>query len=114
VDELKTIQVRLANKLWEYQMAIRAERSVHPNISHAFEKKKSIITNAHIHRNKYVVLNLDLEHFFESIHFGRVAGYFEKNKDFSLPHNIAIILAQLTCYDGHLRHRSLQRRGFVL
>ncbi|MGJ4852132.1 retron Ec67 family RNA-directed DNA polymerase/endonuclease [Bacillota bacterium Meth-B3] len=102
VDELKIIQSRLANRLWEYQKAIRTERNIRQNISHAFEKKKNIITNAHIHRNKYLVLNLDLEHFFESIHFGRVVGYFEKNKDFSLPHDVAIILAQLTCHEGHL------------
>ncbi len=57
---------------------------------------------AKIHRNKYIVLNYDLEHFFESFHFGRVAGYFEKNRDFLLPHDMAIIIAQLTCYKGHL------------
>ena len=39
---------------------------------------------------------------FESFHFGRVSGYFEKNKDFLLPHDVAIIVAQLTCYQGHL------------
>lgn len=99
---LKSIQQRLAYALWECQKTLHAEQNIHANISHAFEKKKGIITNAQIHRNKYLVLNLDLEHFFESFHFGRVSGYFEKNKDFLLPHDVAIIVAQLTCYQGHL------------
>lgn len=99
---LKGIQERLAHMLWEYQKVLRIEKNVRANISHAFEKKKSIITNAQIHRNKHIVLNLDLERFFESFHFGRVCGYFEKNKDFLLPHDVAIVLAQLACYHGHL------------
>ena len=72
------------------------------NISHAFEKRKSIITNARIHRNKRYVINLDLENFFDSFHFGRVLGYFEKNKNFMLPHEVAVALTQLVCYQKHL------------
>lgn len=99
---LKNIQVRLATALCNHLNSLRIERKTKTNISHAFEKKKSIITNAQIHRNKLLILNLDLENFFESFHFGRVAGYFEKNRDFDLPHDVAIIIAQLTCYKGHL------------
>ena len=100
--DLKALQVKLANTLWVYQKSIWEERGIKPNISHAFEKKKSIITNAKIHRNKRFVLNLDLENFFDSFHFGRVQGYFEKNCNFKLPHEVAVILAQLTCYKGCL------------
>ena len=99
---LKDIQKRLAVLLGEYQENFREEKNIHTNIAHAFERKKSIYSNARIHRNKRIVLNLDLEHFFDSFHFGRVAGYFEKNTDFLLPHDVAIIIAQLTCYKGHL------------
>ncbi|HDM9232780.1 TPA: retron Ec67 family RNA-directed DNA polymerase/endonuclease, partial [Listeria innocua] len=35
-------------------------------------------------------------------HFGRVQGYFEKNKSYLFPKNIATVLAQLTCYNGSL------------
>ncbi len=101
-DALKMIQERLASALYEHVRKLRNEKNIHINIAHAFEKNKSIITNAQIHRNKYIVLNYDLEHFFDSFHFGRVAGYFEKNMDFSLPPDVAIIMAQLTCYQGHL------------
>ncbi len=61
--DLKTLQVKLTNLLWSYQKSIWEEKGIKPNISHAFEKEKSIITNAKIHRNKRFVLNLDLENF---------------------------------------------------
>ena len=100
--DLKTLQVKLANLLWSYQKSVWEEKGIKPNISHAFEKEKSIITNAKIHRNKRFVLNLDLENFFDSFHFGRVQGYFEKNNNFKLPYDVSVILAQLTCYQGRL------------
>lgn len=100
--DLKILQEKLSNMLWLYQKSIWEEKGIKPNISHAFEKEKSIITNAKIHRNKRFVLNLDLESFFDSFHFGRVQGYFEKNNSFKLPHDVAVVLAQLTCYQGRL------------
>ena len=100
--DLKTLQEKLSNMLWLYQKSIWEEKGIKPNISHAFEKGKSIITNAKIHRNKRFVLNLDLENFFDCFHFGRVQGYFEKNNSFKLPHDVAVVLAQLTCYQGRL------------
>lgn len=100
--DLKTLQEKLSTMLWLYQKSIWEEKDIKPNISHAFEKEKSIITNAKIHRNKRFVLNLDLENFFDRFHFGRVQGYFEKNNSFKLPHDVAVVLAQLTCYQGRL------------
>ena len=61
-----------------------------------------IITNAKIHRNKRIIVNVDLSDFFDSIHIGRVCGFFEKNKHFNLPHEPAITIAQLACYQGKL------------
>lgn len=58
--DLKILQEKLSNMLWLYQKSIWEEKGIKPNISHAFEKEKSIITNAKIHRNKRFVLNLDL------------------------------------------------------
>ena len=72
------------------------------DLKHAFQKGKSIITNANIHRNKRYVLNLDLKDFFDHFHFGRVRGFFMKNKNFELPVEIATMIAQLTCYEGKL------------
>ena len=48
------------------------------------------------------MVELDIENFFDSIHFGRVKGYFHKNKHFELPDEIAGCLANLVCYNGRL------------
>lgn len=102
VSSLKDIQKKLSEALWEYQKDIRIINSVNSNISHAFEKEKSIITNAYIHKNKRFVFNIDLKDFFTSFHFGRVRGFFQKNKHFQLPIELATVIAQLTCYEGCL------------
>lgn len=102
VGTLKLIQKKLSTILSEYQNYHYSKHYKGNKISHAFEKNKSIITNAKIHRNKKYILNVDLECFFDSFHFGRVKGFFEKNKTFDLPSEIAIILAQLCCYKGCL------------
>ncbi|MEC6748610.1 retron Ec67 family RNA-directed DNA polymerase/endonuclease [Marinilactibacillus sp. XAAS-LB27] len=101
-EELKYIQKKLAALLWTAQKEIWKVNEVKPNISHAFQKEQSIITNAKIHRNKKYVLNVDLEDFFNSFHFGRVKGFFEKNREFKVPEEVALIIAQLTCYQGTL------------
>lgn len=100
--DLKDIQTRLTNALWNYQCELRMRSKKRTNISHAFEKEKGIITNARIHRNKRFVLNLDLKDFFDSIHFGRVPGFFEKDNEYLFPHEVAVVIAQLTCYKGKL------------
>ncbi|MET3090685.1 retron Ec67 family RNA-directed DNA polymerase/endonuclease [Enterococcus casseliflavus] len=100
--DLKEIQVNIAELLRKQQTVFWEENNIEPNIAHAFNKKKSIMTNANLHKHKRYVLNIDLENFFDSFHFGRVRGYFEKNKNFLFPQNVATILAQLTCYNGKL------------
>lgn len=100
--DLKGVQRQLADALWEHQKSVYEELGIKPNISHAFEEGKSIITNAKIHRNKRFVVNVDLKDFFDSIHIGRVCGFFEKNKHFAFPHEVAVTIAQLACYKGKL------------
>lgn len=102
VGILKTIQEKLADALWEHQDHIWKEKNVRPCMSHAFEKGKSIITNAKVHINKRFLLNVDLENFFDSFHFGRVRGFFEKNREFHLTNQVATVIAQLVCYKGCL------------
>lgn len=101
-DELKEIQRRIAKVLSDYKQTILKDNHTENKISHAFEKGKSIISNAEVHKNKRLVSNVDLKNFFDSFHFGRVCGYFEKNKYFMLPHEVAVILTQLSCYEGKL------------
>ena len=100
--DLKEIQVKLAAALTAHQDVIWKENGITPTLSHAFQKDKGIITNACIHRNKRYVLNYDLKDFFPSIHFGRIVGFFEKNKFWMLPHKVAIVIAQLACYQSAL------------
>lgn len=99
---LLKIQMSLVNRLWEVQESIWENKGYRSKTAHAFIKGRGIITNAKIHRKKRFVINLDLENFFGSIHFGRVKGFFQKNKYFNMLPEIATIIAQLTCYKGCL------------
>jgi len=69
--------------------------------SHGFILNKSVLTNAKGHIGKKSVLNVDLENFFPTIHFGRIRGLF-LNFPFNFSDEIATILAKLCCYDGKL------------
>lgn len=73
-----------------------------PSLSHGFERKRSIITNAMMHIGKRHVLNIDLKDFFESFNFGRVRGFFIKNKNFQLAPNVATTIAQIACFENAL------------
>ncbi len=99
-EPLKSVQRSLAKALYEYRKTVLGKDKLY--VSQAYEKGHSIITNASIHKNKRFVLNLDISDFFGSFHFGRVLGFFEKNKYFRLPHEVAIVIAQLSCFQGHL------------
>jgi RNA-directed DNA polymerase len=46
--------------------------------AHGFVQGRSIATNARLHVGKQVVLNMDLEDFFPSIHFPRVRSFFQR------------------------------------
>ena len=96
---LKNIQHRLAQSLYDYTEICKGKRC---NISHGFEKGKTIITNAEVHKNKRYILNLDLKDFFDTFHFGRVRGFFNKDKEFAFPIEVSTLIAQLTCFRGVL------------
>lgn len=104
VDELKLLQRRLADLLQNCCDEInkankRSDEDEHPDrIAHGFKRRRSIVTNARRHRNKRFVFNLDLEDFFGTINFGRVRGFFLKDKNFLLQPKAATILAQIACY----------------
>lgn len=100
--KLKYIQRRLKALLEGYVKTVYSENLVNTNVSHAFTKERSIITNARVHKNKKYVINLDLESFFDSFNFGRVRGFFINNDYWKLNPLIATLIAQLTCYNGAL------------
>lgn len=91
--QLKYIQKRLCgilNDIYEPKKAAMG-----------FVEKRSVVTNAAIHTNKNVVLNIDLKNFFDTIHFGRVLGVFKK-PPFNFNDAIALSIAQLVCHKGKL------------
>lgn len=104
IDELKLIQKRLAAHLSLCLDELTKKNNVEPQcvLSHGFRKGFSIITNAKRHRKRRYVFNTDLENFFPSINFGRVRGYFHRNRDFQLPIKVATVIAQISCKDGSL------------
>lgn len=100
--KLKWIQRRLAEALKSRHEHFMAINNIKSNISHGFEKNKSIMTNAYIHRRKKYLLNMDIEDFFPSFNFGRVQGYFYKSREFMFSKEVSTIIAQLACYQGKL------------
>ncbi|CUI05738.1 retron Ec67 family RNA-directed DNA polymerase/endonuclease [Massilia antarctica] len=113
MPELKLLQSRLSDVLQNClaeinEAAGRSDKifdrvnSRADRISHGFRRHRSIITNAREHRNRKFVLNVDLKDFFGSINFGRVRGYFIKDKKFLLSPEIATMIAQIACYENTL------------
>lgn len=68
---------------------------------HGYAVTRSIITNAEAHCRKRIVLNIDIESFFESINFGRVRGLFI-SKPYNINPDIATVLAQICCFQNKL------------
>ena len=101
-ERLKLLQSRLADYLYACQADISQINGREDTITHGFEKKRSVFTNAWEHKNKRFVLNIDLEDFFPSINFGRVRGFFIKDRNFTLNAKVATILAQIACFDEGL------------
>jgi RNA-directed DNA polymerase len=69
--------------------------------THGFVTGRSIVSNARIHKKRRYVLNVDLENYFPTIHFGRVRGMFMGNP-YHLNDEVATILAQICCHGGVL------------
>lgn len=100
--KLKYIQKKLSKVLIKKQNEYNKANNIVLNISHGFVRDKSIITNSKIHRNKKILLNIDICNFFDSFHFGRVKGFLEKNNAFKYSNEVSTILSQLACYKGKL------------
>lgn len=104
IAPLKLVQKRLSDHLQSCLSDIEKSQIARPDraISHGFKPGFSIATNAANHVGREWVFNLDLKDFFPSINFGRVRGYFIKNKHFQLNEKVATILAQIICHDNQL------------
>lgn len=100
--QLKLLQRRLSDGLQSCWDEINTDKKITKPISHGFRKGASIFTNASVHRGRRFVFNIDIKDFFDSINFGRVYGFFLKNKDFALTDSVAKILAAIACHEGKL------------
>ncbi len=101
-DELKNLQGRLATLLERHIQNAESHRAKPSSLSHGFRPGYSIFTNAARHRRKKFVFNIDLEDFFGSINFGRVRGYFLKQRGLLLAPEVATVFAQIACHNNSL------------
>jgi len=107
-DKLKSLQSKLSNLLQDCIKEINETKypDIKPNktptLAHGFVKKRSILTNAMMHLKQKNVLNIDLSDYFGSFNFGRVRGFFIKNRNFKLHPDIATVIAQIACLDDKL------------
>lgn len=71
------------------------------NSTHGFIKGRSIVTNARAHTNKKFILNIDLNDFFTTIHYGRVKKLLS-SYPLKLPNDVATVVAHICCFNNHL------------
>jgi len=90
---LKTIQSNLRVLLDEIYLA---QKPVH-----GFYKGRSILTNATPHVRRNLLLNVDLQDFFGTIHFGRIRGMLMA-WPYKLSDAIATVIAQICCHENKL------------
>ncbi|MDB5823101.1 MAG: hypothetical protein JWR21_1805 [Herminiimonas sp.] len=105
--DLKLLQFRLSTLLQECVDEINASHGrvaseSNQQISHGFKRHHSILTNGRRHVTRRFVFNVDLHDFFGSMNFGRVRGFFIKDKNFKLHASVATGIAQIACYQNKL------------
>lgn len=105
--DLKLVQHRLANVLQNCIEEINAARGhaedgKRHGVAHGFKRRHTIMTNARVHVTRRYVFNVDLHNFFGEINFGRVRGFFLKDKNFALHEKVATVIAQIVCHDNKL------------
>ena len=99
---MKNLQRSLTKILTECRVEIETKNPKRNSLSHGFRKGHSIVTNSRPHTGRRYVLNVDIKDFFPSLNFGRVRGYFLKNKDFQLSEKTSTVIAQIACYKNSL------------
>lgn len=92
-EELKNIQKKLSYVL---SLVYKVKPS-----AYGFIYKKNIIENAKQHIKRNTILNIDLENFFDQIHFGRIKGMLIK-KPYEIGNEAAVVIAQISCFKGIL------------
>ncbi|MBY5551297.1 RNA-directed DNA polymerase [Rhizobium leguminosarum] len=102
IPHLKLLQGRLADLLTKCVTEISKEKKNYWRASHGFQPGKTVVSNAEVHKLRRFVFNLDLSDFFGTINFGRVRGFFIRDKTFELDPAVATVIAQIACHDNAL------------
>lgn len=100
--QLSLLQRRLSELLYECVAEHKKKIKLFWRSSYGFQKGRTIVSNAEIHRRRRFVFNIDLEDFFGTINFGRVRGFFIHDRTFSLNPAVATIIAQIACHNNSL------------
>lgn len=90
-DSLKILQDRLKSLLESLYVPSRSVS--------AFVQGRGVIYNAQWHLKRKNVINIDIENFYDQIHFGRILGMLIA-KPYSLRYETARIIAHISCVDG--------------
>ena len=99
---LSLLQERLAEMLYKCAVELQRDNQSFWRASHGFQKDKTIVSNADMHRRRRFVFNVDLEDFFGTLNFGRVRGFFIHDKAFALNPSVATVIAQIACHENEL------------
>lgn len=87
--------------LQEKVLSILAPHYAPPSWVHGFAPKRSVYTNAVQHVKRALVLNLDIEDFYDSINFGRVRGVLQ-TAPWKFGPKVATMLARIVTYRNRL------------
>lgn len=100
--QLKWLQNKLLELLYLCEDDLSDISGLSRNLYSGFRRGANIYENAQAHRAKRFVFNVDIENFFNQYNFGRVRGFFIKDKEFGLDPAVATIIAQIVCFNNVL------------
>jgi Reverse transcriptase (RNA-dependent DNA polymerase) len=84
-----------------YRIVRHLDSIERPDFLHSATKKRSHVTNAHTHLDSGgAVVAMDIRKFFESTSYHHVKAFFYK--DLKCTHDVARLLANVCCAEGHL------------
>jgi RNA-directed DNA polymerase len=102
MGRIKVLQQHLSKLLQDCLEELEQGSQHKHSSAHGFKRNRSIMTNAVEHRNRRFVFNSDIKDFFPSINFGRVRGFFIKDRQFALNPSVATVIAQIACHNNAL------------
>lgn len=78
--------------------------------AHGFRCNRSIVTNAQPHVGAKIVVNMDMENFFPTVHYRRIKGVF---RNFGFSESVAVVLTML-CSESDRAEVEIDRQTFYV